>query len=291
MARRRQSGIEDLIELASKLPWWVGVVLAVIAYLVLHPMAIREIVVSGDIRTISASVAAQIFKTAATIGQYLLPVAFLIGAVISAFNRKKRNQLIEQTQARAKQSALLDMSWREFEMLVGEAFRRRGFTVEETGGNGPDGGIDLVLRKGREIHLVQCKQWKALKVGVDVVRQLYGVMAAKGATGGFVVTSGEFSSDAKAFAKGQNIELIEGKQLLAMIQTVRVQKEVSAAYSSVEPARSPSAESEPSCPRCGGPMVLRTAKQGSNAGNAFWGCATFPKCRGTVAVTPNEPKL
>ncbi len=42
----------------------------------------------------------------------------------------------------------------------------------------------------------------ALKVGVDVVRELYGVMAAKGATGGFVVTSGRFTEDAKAFAQG-----------------------------------------------------------------------------------------
>jgi restriction system protein len=46
----------------------------------------------------------------------------------------------------------------------------------ETGGGGPDGGVDLVLRKpggnGSEKFLVQCKQWRALKVGVDVVREL-----------------------------------------------------------------------------------------------------------------------
>ena len=34
------------------------------------------------------------------------------------------------------------------------------------------------------------------------------------------------------------------------------------------------------CPRCGSPMKLRTAKQGKHAGNQFWGCSTFPKCRG-----------
>jgi restriction system protein len=37
-------------------------------------------------------------------------------------------------------------------------------------------------------------------VGVDVVRQLYGLMAAHGATGGFVVTSGRFTDEATAFA-------------------------------------------------------------------------------------------
>lgn len=252
----------------------------------LHPIAIQEIAVSGDIKTIGSSVATQIFKTAATFGQYLLPVAFFIGSVMSAFKQHKRKQLVEQTQARGKQSALLDMSWREFEMLVGEAFRRRCFSVEETGGNGPDGGIDLVLRKGGEIHFVQCKQWKALKVGVDVVRQLYGVMAAKGATGGFVVTSGQFSSDAKAFAEGQHIELIEGKQLLAMIQSVKTSKVVASTSvaSPVDQKVSEHKDAAPSCPRCGGSMVRRVAKKGSNAGKAFWGCASYPKCRGTVAI-------
>ena len=33
------------------------------------------------------------------------------------------------------------------------------------------------------------------------------------------------------------------------------------------------------CPRCGSALVLRTAKKGANAGNQFYGCSNFPKCR------------
>ncbi len=33
------------------------------------------------------------------------------------------------------------------------------------------------------------------------------------------------------------------------------------------------------CPRCGGQLVLRTTKKGENAGNHFYGCSSFPKCR------------
>lgn len=33
------------------------------------------------------------------------------------------------------------------------------------------------------------------------------------------------------------------------------------------------------CPLCGGRLVLRTATRGANAGNKFWGCSNFPKCR------------
>lgn len=33
------------------------------------------------------------------------------------------------------------------------------------------------------------------------------------------------------------------------------------------------------CPRCGGVLVLRTAKRGEQAGQQFWGCSNYPKCR------------
>ncbi|WP_373119180.1 topoisomerase DNA-binding C4 zinc finger domain-containing protein [Holdemania massiliensis] len=33
------------------------------------------------------------------------------------------------------------------------------------------------------------------------------------------------------------------------------------------------------CPRCGGKLLLRTAKKGQNTGKYFYGCANFPQCR------------
>lgn len=33
------------------------------------------------------------------------------------------------------------------------------------------------------------------------------------------------------------------------------------------------------CPRCGGELVLRTAKSGAYAGNQFYGCSNYPKCK------------
>lgn len=40
----------------------------------------------------------------------------------------------------------------------------------------------------------------------------------------------------------------------------------------------------PICPRCGGEMVLRTARRGTNAGSRFWGCSNYPKCRAVKQV-------
>ena len=42
----------------------------------------------------------------------------------------------------------------------------------------------------------------------------------------------------------------------------------------------------PSCPECGASMVLRTAKRGPNAGGQFWGCAAYPRCKGTRSAGP-----
>ena len=38
------------------------------------------------------------------------------------------------------------------------------------------------------------------------------------------------------------------------------------------------------CPKCGTPMVRRTAKKGERAGKPFWGCSNYPKCRGIVNI-------
>jgi len=44
-------------------------------------------------------------------------------------------------------------------------------------------------------------------------------------------------------------------------------------------------ENTQSCPKCGSSMVIREVKKGKNIGNKFWGCSSFPKCRGVVNVT------
>lgn len=47
----------------------------------------------------------------------------------------------------------------------------------------------------------------------------------------------------------------------------------------------PSAKPQPpACPACGQPMVLRTARQGKNAGSQFWGCSAYPGCKATLPI-------
>lgn len=39
-----------------------------------------------------------------------------------------------------------------------------------------------------------------------------------------------------------------------------------------------------SCPICSSEMVIRTARRGKNAGNQFWGCTNYPRCKGIVNI-------
>lgn len=298
MARRKKtSPLEDMLDLLSLLPWWVCLVLAAVSYVVLSNLAapIKPSDIQGQGGAmVGAMMQKAIIHGLATIGQYLVPLMSLIAAAISAWRRKQRRELIAGVSQAESLGALDGMSWREFEILVGESYRQQGYQVAELGGAGPDGGVDLVLTKGNEKFFVQCKQWKAYKVGVTTVRELYGVMAAKGATGGSVVTSGSFTADAVEFAQGRNIELVDGPRLFAMIQRARrTGTSPSSSVATDSPAQTQQPEAtavataqtaSPDCPRCGASMQLRTARKGANTGSNFWGCSTYPKCRGTRAA-------
>jgi restriction system protein len=169
--------------------------------------------------------------------------------------------------------------------MIGEAFRRKGYSVVENGG-GADGGIDLVLHKDKKKFYVQCKQWKAYTVGVKPVRELFGVMSANDADGGFFVTSGSYTKEANEFGRSTSVELIDGPALSKLIAAVRnadtpfesSQADQSDPLPTSRPHDSPQAV--PDCPSCGSAMVRRTAKKGANAGSQFWGCSTYPKCKG-----------
>ena len=282
MARKRKtSPLEDMLDLVSLLPWWVGVAIAVVGYLVLHRMATPVPVSAVQQGQVSHLMTQTVTVGIATAGQYIVPIVGLIGAGLSFVRRRQRTALVTDVAQSKSAEALDGMSWREFELLVGEAFRLQGYRVTENGGAGPDGGIDLAMTKGNEKFLVQCKQWKAFKVGVDVVRELYGVMAAKGATGGLVVTSGRFTDDAKAFAAGRNVQLVDGPKLFAMIKQAKQSLTVTAQQSSTRPQMAqPKTAVEPTCPQCDSSMVKRIARKGVNTGGEFWGCSKFPTCRG-----------
>lgn len=216
MARRNKGSLlHSLLDVAQAIPLWANVLLAAGIYAGLHtyagdhPPAMTP-ALPGQL---GQAFIAYLPKLFGYYGQFVLPPIFIIGGLLGVLKRKVQAKKFDRISAAADVSkAIRSLSWNEFEQMVGEALRKQGYSVTETK-KGPDGGIDLLLHKGRERFLVQCKHWKSYKVSVQTVRELYGVMAAQGVAGGFVVTSGVFTSEAQKFAEGINIELVDGQSL------------------------------------------------------------------------------
>lgn len=162
-------------------------------------------------------------------------------------------------------------------MLVGEAFRRQDYRIEETGLGGADGGIDLRLSKNGKSTLVQCKQWRSQRVDVKVVREMYGLLAHHGGSAVKIVSVGDYTNDARRFAQGKPIELVTGDALLALVrdvQTAQAPKPVP----TVAPEPHPTRARTPECPKCGSAMLRRENRR---TRESFWGCPNYPACRGT----------
>lgn len=257
MVRRRRHLLDEI----AGLPWWIGVVTAAIVFVSLKyflPSALSSSpVVQGLARSLS--------ETA-----WLFALPFLVVAGISAVRQFSRGYLLDR---QTNIDSVRALSWQELEFLVGEAFRRQGYWVEERGGSAPDGGVDLVLLKGGRKAVVQCKHWKLEQVGVRPVRELYGVMHAERADEAIFVASGDYTDDARAFADGKPIRLVDGAALIKLIQSVQ--------SAALMPA---SDDAVPACPKCARTMIRRTARSGTNAGKEFWGCSAFPQCRGTRPI-------
>lgn len=114
------------------------------------------------------------------------------------------------------------MNGYEFEDYIGELFRKMGFSVEPMPYSG-DGGIDLIAICNKPIYkgkyVIQCKKWTE-PVGQPSIRDLYGAVMSENANKGILITTSSFSEQAFEFAKGKNIELIDGDGLEKLINSI-----------------------------------------------------------------------
>ena len=166
----------------------------------------------------------------------------------------------------------------QIELLLGEIFRRQGYTVELSAGLGADGASDLLLRRDGESIPVQSKEWKTARITEREVREFYGVMASTAAPRGVFVTTGTFTRDARDFAESRHIELLDRSGLEQAIAAVRRPEENFFDVPSwIEDFTHYARIFDPECPCCGQAMVIR---QHRLDGTAAWGCTTYPRCPG-----------
>jgi len=126
-----------------------------------------------------------------------------------------KKELNGAAETRLKLAAL---SLPEVERLATGAYRVRGYEVRAIPPSEDGAGGDLLLTKGTQRLLLQCRYWNARKVGEMPVRELYGAMAGHSANGGILISNGSFTLEATRFAGFGGIELLDGSSFRAVLQ-------------------------------------------------------------------------
>ena len=119
---------------------------------------------------------------------------------------------------------LAAMDWQDFENLIREIFEKEfvssGGEVKITQAS-RDGGVDAIafdpdpIRGGKIV--IQAKRYTNV-VGVSAVRDLFGTTVNEGATKGILVTTADYGPDAYEFAKGKPLTLLNGGNLLHLLE-------------------------------------------------------------------------
>ena len=166
---------------------------------------------------------------------------------------------------------LKSMHPREFEMLVCSLFRKMGYTAEETPYTG-DNGIDGILFKDGHKSVLQCKRVQG-SVGEPVLRDLFGAMHHTGSDSAIVVTTGRVSQQARLWASGKPIRIIELSELMDLIAANSPDGDI------VPPDFAP--RETGLCPKCHSPLHVVNGRRGK-----FIGCTAYPACRHTERYEP-----
>ena len=274
MARQSCSSDVRATNFVSHFFWLIGLALVTLALAwQRHWTSVQAIAAGPDVfRSIPLSGA---WILMIEVFQFLLPGAVLVAAVVFLARRRRPQKMLPDEKPGAEPDALERMGREEFYALVAKAFRREGYLVVDRSGTQSSRGVDLELFMGRDRYLVQCRHWRESKVDVGSVRELYLAISTERAVGGFIVTSGKFSDEARVLALGRSIRLVPAESLRTLL--------VSGSDMTISPAFSRRRDDQvpPACPHCGKAMMPRVAPLGKQSGQVFWGCTSFPACRGS----------
>ena len=124
------------------------------------------------------------------------------------------------------------MDWQEFEHLVRQVFENEfaspGSEVKVTQAS-RDGGVDAIVLDPDPIRggkiVIQAKRYTNT-VDVSAVRDLFGTVHNEGALKGILVTTSQFGPDARKFAQGKPLTLIDGSNLLFLLEKMGVKARI-----------------------------------------------------------------
>lgn len=205
MPDRRKSGA-----LATLLgsPWWVGVALALFAYLFMR-FGFALLMPPGETTQAVAKGMADI--------AWVFALPFLLAAAASFLRTLFRGR---EHKRRGSLVALRVLPRHRFELLAGEAFGRQGYIVEPRGSRAPDGEVDLELWRDGRKSIVLCRHWQAPQIGIAQIRELNDIMRFERADEAIFLSGGQYTHEAWQYAQGKPLRLVEGDGLLSLLAGV-----------------------------------------------------------------------
>lgn len=123
-----------------------------------------------------------------------------------------QNGVIYKENLRQEQRYWFDLDPFEFEKEVAYWFEQQGYNSIVTPKTG-DGGVDIIISKGKYKAYVQCKRYKTSKVDRPTLNALYGVVCADKVDQGIVVCLLGITDEANEFAKKVGIKIVTVDEL------------------------------------------------------------------------------
>jgi len=200
----------NILDFLAQVPWWLYVASSAICYIILQ-FVIPHFQAQGIL----------VNEVNVSLGPVLAPVvavALLSPVSISFLKRNRRQKLHE---LRDKIKSIQELSWPQFRELTAEAYRRSGYLILDSGPYVDDPSIDLVMRKSANLYFVQARYWCNRKIGLREVKKLFSLMQEKHASGVFLLTTGIFTREARSYAVGRPITLVNGIQLVELLADIK----------------------------------------------------------------------
>jgi restriction system protein len=142
---------------------------------------------------------------------WILPIlsVLVIGIPASLYLQRIR---LPREEAAAGVAALAGMRWRDFIHLLLDALLRRGYERTFDPGDAGNEG-DYVLERDGQRFLLSSKHGAAYVLGSTAIAEFASAIRMRNLSGGLLVTSGQFASEARPLARAQRIELLDGPTL------------------------------------------------------------------------------
>jgi ssDNA-binding Zn-finger/Zn-ribbon topoisomerase 1 len=156
------------------------------------------------------------------------------------------------------QELLARLDWKRLEDVTLKMVAKGGFHTRLLERD-PDGGALYSVAEGKLIRrqdaFLRMAPWRSGEIGVDAVRKFYTRLLAEKLERGVYISTGNFSAEARSFAKGRSLELVDSRRYLETMRRLNLRERDQLLNYATE-----GDFTAPSCPRCSSKMKLRESE-------------------------------